>query len=58
MIFINKLFLEEEMVAKSISKAKQWQEAQHSLPRQASSPLDEPHIQEFVSGFVCYMDAA
>lgn len=54
LIFSDKRYTEEEIVAKLISEAKHWQEAQNLRPRLSMSPVVPDRIPEVTFGFVCF----
>lgn len=45
-------------MAKSISKARQWQMAQFPLPKHFAPPLEESRVQAITARFICNVDAA
>lgn len=56
--FTDKIYLEEEVVRKSILEAKAWYKAQSYRPSRITSSNEEHWIFETSSGFVCHVDAA
>lgn len=56
--FTNKIFSEEEMVAKAISDARCWQEAQACTSRARGTQPHISHIKTYQSGILCHVDAA